>query len=213
MNNRLIQVLASLAAACAIHTNAHAQQRPTDPLNSATQCFKGGEFHYENKDRLPPNATTRTIEMAAGPAHVSTADGYRLMIFRQSKSPLVNLKIERSADGQFAADRATIIAQMEEIAGNVQPAHHMQVETSTRDGIAIAAINNPSIDRSPGIISMVTLFDAASNTIATAYMLNQRPPLREFANDADYVVLRERFIDALSACLARTARVTDSAAD
>lgn len=59
--------------------------------------------------------------MAAGERPVSTADGYRLMLFRRSRLPLVNLKIERSAAGQFAADRETIVAYMQEMSASSRP--------------------------------------------------------------------------------------------
>lgn len=182
---------------------ANAQQRPTDPLNSATQCFSSGEFHYKDLDRLPVTVKSRTINLATGPVQVSTADGYRLMIYRSSVAPLVNLKIERSAEGQFAADRTALIAQLTEGAGSVKP-EKLNVETTTQNGIEVVAVSFPSIEKAPGIIGVVLLMDAKSGTVATANILNQQKKNREFANDAEYLAMRDRFINTLSACIART---------
>jgi len=180
---------------------AAAQDRPSDPLNSLTMCVNDMGFHFDRKDRLPIGTTFRMVNSSAGQSRVSTADGYRLMMYRKSSSPLVNLKLERSADGQFNADRDVIIAQMKAIASQTKPPNQVNLEISMRDGIEILALNNPSIDHSPGVISFYTLFDARSNTVATAYLLNQRPEIREYSNDVEYAVLRNQFIDLLINCL------------
>lgn len=193
-----------LVPALLITLGAIAQERAGDPLNALTKCVNDGEFHSDKKDRLPIGATSRAVNSSAGAARVSTADGYRLIMYRKSSSPLVNLKLERSAEGQFSADRDLIIAQMKDISSQTKPPHQVNLEMSTRGGIEIFALNNPSVDQSPGVISFYTLFDARNNTVATAYLLNQRPEIREYANDVEYAVLRDRFIDLLSNCLAQS---------
>jgi hypothetical protein len=119
---------------------------------------------------------------------------------------LVNLKLERSAEGRFAADRAAIVAQMEKMAASTKAPHQVALETSMRNGIEVLALNNPSIDHSSGVISLYTLMDARSGTVATAYVLNQRAEIREYANDSDYSALRDRFIGVVSDCMSRTAQ-------
>lgn len=148
-------------------------------------------------------ARFRMIKLSSGPVHVSTADGYRLMIYRKSSSPLVNLKIERSAEGRFAEDRRSIIDQMKEIAAGTKPPDQIDLETSTQKGIELLAINNRDIDNVSGVISMYTLLDAANGNVATVYLLNQRPEVREYASNAEYAELRDRFIGLLSDCMAR----------
>jgi hypothetical protein len=190
--------LALLAGA----TAAQAQDRSGDPLQGLTQCFKGGEFHAEGTYRMSPSVVSRKVDTTTGPMYVSIADGYRLMIYRKSTSPFVNLKIERSVAGQFSADRDAILKQMATLAGGGRSTDLPPVETSTMNGIEIVAINNPPMT-TPGVISMYQLFDAASGTIATAHLLNQEGPAREFNSEAAYGALRDKFIGVLSACLAR----------
>lgn len=136
---------------------------------------------------------------------VSTADGYRLMISRKSSSPLVNLKIERSAEGRFTDDRLLLIDQMREIAAGSKPPYQVSLETSVQNGIEVLAINNRDIDHVSGVISMYTLLDAANGNVATAYLLNQRPEVREYASYEEYAELRDRFIGLLAGCMARAA--------
>ncbi|MEG0886071.1 MAG: hypothetical protein RSH52_33030, partial [Janthinobacterium sp.] len=101
MKHRHLLALPMLVAALA----AQAQDRTADPLGPLAQCINRSQFQFKTQDRLPASASTRVVKMAAGERRVSTADGYRLMLFRKSSLPLANLKIERSAEGQFAADR------------------------------------------------------------------------------------------------------------
>jgi hypothetical protein len=181
---------------------AHAQDRSADPLQRITQCFRGGEFHAEGTYRLSESVVSRQVDTATGPMRVSIDDGYRMMIYRKSTAPIVNLLIERSAAGQFASDRDAIARHMAALAAGSQPPEKVDVENSALNGIDIIAINKPAMD-TPGVISMVQLFDASTGTIATAHVLNQQGPAREFGSAAEYAVLRDRFIGALSACMAR----------
>lgn len=200
MNHRQLLVLPLLVAALA----AQAQERTADPLAPLAQCINRSEFQFRQQDRLPLSATSRVIKMKAGERRVSTADGYRLMLFHKSSLPFVNLKIERSAAGGFAADRETIVAQMQEMSANSKPPQLVPLETDARQGVEVLGLNNPYIMHSSGVISLYTLLHAASGTVATAYLLNQPADKREFATDAQYLALRDQFIAALAACMADT---------
>ena len=168
-----------------------------DALQGISHCFDTGEFHARTSDHRTAGVPWREVQTTTGPAQVSVVDGYRLMIYRESSEPLVNLKLERSADGKFAADRAAIASQM--AAASAKSA--VRVENSSQEGIEIVAINNPALG-TPGVISMVTLSDAATATIATAYILNQAPAVREYKEQAAYDALRDRFVTALAGCMA-----------
>jgi hypothetical protein len=183
----------------------HAQDRSTDPLRGVAHCFDTGEFKVKSRDRLPATSTSRMVDTDTGPMPVSTADGYRLMVYRASAEPLVNLKIERSAAGKFDADRDAILRQLAALSARVKPPYQLPVETSTQSGIDIAALNKPAIGTA-GVISLVQLFDAASGTIATAAILNQAPAVREYASQEAYDTLRDRFVATLASCMAQPPR-------
>jgi hypothetical protein len=185
---------------------AQAQDRTADPLAPLAQCINRSEFKFKTQDRLPAGATARVVKMAAGARQISTADGYRLMLFRKSRLPFVNLKIELSAEGQFAADRETIVAQMQEMAATGKPQQQLPLETDTRDGVEVLGLNKTSIAQAPGIISLYSLLHGASSTVATAYILNQPADPRDFSTDAQYQALRDQFLASLVACIADTAQ-------
>lgn len=198
MKFRLLLAIPMLLAAQATHS----QDRRADPLAPLAQCINRGEFQFKTQDRLPASATTRVVKTAAGERRVSTADGYRLMLFRKSSLPLANLKIERSAEGQFAADRETILAQMQEMSASSKPPHQVPLETDARQGVEVLGLNQASIAQAQGILSLYTLLHAASGTVATAYVLNQPADPRDFATDAQYQALRTQLIASLVSCLA-----------
>ena len=202
MNHRHLLAIPVLLATLGVH----AQDRTADPLAPLAQCINRSQFQFRTQDRLPAGATTRIVKMAAGDRQISTADGYRLMLFRKSSLPFVNLKIERSAEGQFAADRETIVAQMREMAARGKLPQQLPLETDARDGVEVLGLNNASIAQAQGIISLYTLLHAASGTVATAYLLNQPADPRDFATDAQYQALRTQLIASLVSCMADPAQ-------
>ncbi|MEG1055019.1 MAG: hypothetical protein RSF79_23625 [Janthinobacterium sp.] len=202
MKHRHLLALPMLVAALA----AQAQDRTADPLGPLAQCINRSQFQFKTQDRLPASATTRIVKMKAEERRVSTADGYRLMLFRKSSLPFVNLKIERSAAGQFASDRDTIVAQMQEMSAGSKPPHQVPLETDARDGVEVLGLNQASIAQAQGIISLYTLLHAASGTVATAYLLNQPADPRDFVTDAQYQTLRTQLIATLASCMADPAQ-------
>jgi hypothetical protein len=119
------------------------------------------------------------------------------MLAFPATDPLVNLKVERSVAGQYAADRQVILDQMNAMARR-GPANGRGVERRTEQGVEIVALHNPSL--AGGIPGMVTLFDDAQEVILTAYLLTQKR--RAFQNFEEYQTLRDRFVGDLAACMA-----------
>jgi len=149
--------------------------------------------------RWPARSDHRLVPTAQGERRISVADGYRVILLTGPRAPFVNLKIEKSSPGQFAADREGVLAQMQALSDRrLPPAKALQI--SMRDGVEIFALDQPSINvRGP--ISFYTLLVARADLIATAHVLNQTPDVRTFSTMAEYEVLRERFIDELVLCL------------
>lgn len=187
---------------CFLFLGAQAQDRATDPLGPLTQCIGRSQFQFKKLDRLPARLTTRDVQTRAGMMQVSTVDGYRLILYRQSVEPLVNLKIERSAEGKFAADHQVLSTQMQELTVNSKTGQVVPLELGMRHGVEVLGLNSPSPAQASGVISLYTLMHAASGTVASIYMLGQPPASREFATDAEYQAIREQFIDVLAACMA-----------
>lgn len=197
MNHRSVLISALAFASAALP--AAAQQPSADPLAPIAQCMAKGQFKVAELQRRTATAPTRQVEGPDGPASVSVADGYRLMLHKSSKAPLVNLKIELSAQGRFGSDRDAILAQYGAMAKR-GPAGTAPARSEIA-GVEIIDLTAPSIERS-GPISMVTLADERSGTIATAYILSQPRDARDYANLEEFTALRDRFTRELAACLA-----------
>jgi hypothetical protein len=83
------------------------------------------------------------VTTAAGPQRVSVADGYRLVLESGPGMPFVTLKVERSAPGAFAADRAAVRAQMPTFSDRLGPSDK-RLQIITREGVEIVALNEPT---------------------------------------------------------------------
>lgn len=193
--------LFALLAAGLLAAPAPAQERTTDPLGGLAHCFDDGEFRVASRLRLPASKQFREVQTRNGAARVSTVDGYRLTLYKDSPAPLVNLKVEKSAEGQFDADRAAVLAYME-LFSDTRSAGASPLEVTRQDGVEVMALNQPGID-SGGPLSFYSFVHQASGTIGTAYILAQPAPLREFHDYAEYTSLRDRFVGKLVRCMAQ----------
>lgn len=169
-------------------------------LAAYTRCPFEGQLAAVAVDRAAGVATPRTVETASGGRPVSVADGYRVMLAFPATRPFVNLKVERSVAGQYAADKQTVIDQMQYMADRT-PAHTIALTRRMQDGIDVAALDNPAL--TAAVIGFYTLFDDAHGIIATAYLLNQAPEQRAFKTLDEYGVMRDRFVRNMTACMAR----------
>lgn len=180
---------------------AVAQERAADPLGGLARCFDDGDFRVASSTRLPTTKQFREVQTRDGAARVSTVDGYRLMLHKNSAAPLVNLKVEKSADGRFEQDRAAVLAYME-LFSDSRGEGAKPLEVTRQDGVEVMALNQPGIDGG-GPLSFYSFTHQASGVIGTAYILSQPASLREFHNYAEYTSLRDRFVGKLVHCMAQ----------
>lgn len=200
----MIPLALALAAATVLAIccpEAMAQERSGDPLGKLAHCFDDGEFRVASMDRLPENKRFREVATVAGTAQVSTADGYRMLLHQRSKAPLVNLKLEKSADGRFEQDRGAVLAHME-LFSDSRTDNAQGLEVTTRDGVEVMALNKPRIDAG-GPLSFYSFAHQRSGTIGTAYILSQPEAVREFKTYDEYTSLRDRFVGKLVRCMAQ----------
>lgn len=199
MNQRSVLALALALAA----VPAAARQAGADPLGPIAQCIAKGQFRSAETLRRANQDPTRQVEGPNGPATVSVADGYRVMLHKAGKAPLVNLKIELSAPGQFRQDRDAILAQYGVMAKRAAAAGAAPAAAARSEinGVEVFDLTSPTIDRG-GPLSMVTLAHEASGVIGTAYVLSQPKDVREYANMEEYTALRDQFTRELAVCMA-----------
>jgi hypothetical protein len=200
---RLLSVVAAGWMVCSI---AVAADRSDDSLRPIVDCMKRGRLSLvdEATKRWPADADHRMVTTAAGPRRVSVADGYLLLLESGFATPFVNLKLERSAAGSFADDRAAVLAQMQMFSDRLGPSDK-RLQISERDGIEIMALNEPTTAVS-GAIGVYSLFVARADLVATVYIVNQPSDRRRIVSMSEYEALRDRLIDDLVACLKQVRR-------
>ncbi|KQQ96266.1 hypothetical protein [Massilia sp. Leaf139] len=169
-----------------------------DALASPAACPWQDDLKPVSFTRVP-GPFTRTVDTDAGKQSVSVAMGQRVMLAYPGTDPFVNLKLERSVAGHYAADKAAIMAQLRMIERKAPPESGDRVQRVER-GLEVVALNNRTL--TPGVVSMVVWFDDVHGVIATAYLLNQKPERRAFQNFEEYAILRDRFIGDYTACMA-----------
>ena len=191
------KVFGALLAASLLH--AAPAVAAQSALLSYAGCPLGGNLTAVSiNPRTAGAPPTRTVDADTSKQAVSVADGLRVMLAFPDTDPFVNLKVERSVPGHYAADKQLILDQLHTMAKR-KPGAAGAVERSVDKGIDIAALNNPRLDGG-GVVSMYTLFDDRQEVIATAYLLNQKR--RAFQSYEEYRGLRDRFIGDLTTCMA-----------
>jgi hypothetical protein len=199
-NITMKKILGALLVASLFH--AAPAMAAQSALLSYAGCPLGGNLRAVSiNPRTAGAPPERSADSDSAKQAVSVADGVRVMLAFPESDPFVNLKIERSVPGHYAADKQIILDQLESMARRKRGAAG-KVERSMDRGIDIAALNNSTLEG--GIVSMVTLFDERQEIIATAYLLNNRR--RAFQTFEEYQGLRDRFIGDLTSCMALLSR-------
>ena len=153
---------------------------------------------------------------------VSVQDGYRAMYLFPGSQYFANVKVERSAAGQFEADRDVIeralrhecqrklinveefVAQKPAVREKLESIRmpgrpYLEVEQGESHGIEYLACTENAIGLISSTISQVQLFIPAKRITVTAYLLKQQK--MHFTTIQQFRELRDAFIDSYAAFL------------
>lgn len=194
------QLLGVLLLAPLLHIPAAAAAAQQSALAAYTQCPLSANLKATSILRGAVMPRERKVDTGAGQRTISVADGYKAMFAFPDTADFVNLKVERSVAGRYAADKQAVLDQMQQMVKRAPAGSGTGIERSNADGIDIAAINNTALVN--GVISFYTLFDDKQEVIATAYLLNQDPKRRAFQSFEQYKTLRDGFVRDFTACMA-----------
>lgn len=194
----LLAPLLHLAPALANHAlSAHATCPATGDLTVVSTTIRPGPW-------------MRKVDTDTGKQEVSVAMGVRMILAFPGTDPFVNLKLERSVAGRYAADKAAILAHMQAIARRAPP-ESGDFTRRVDQGIEVVALDNRTL--TPGIVSMVVLFDDRHGVVATAYLMNPKPQRRAFQTIGEYVSLRNRLVADQTTCMASIGGLAPQAFD
>ena len=153
---------------------------------------------------------------------VSVQDGYRAMYLFPGSQYFANVKVERSAAGQFEADRDVIeralrhecqrklinveefVAQKPAVREKLESIRmpgrpYLEVEQGEAHGIEYMACTENAIGLISSTISQVQLFIPAKRITVTAYLLKQQK--MHFTTIQQFRELRDAFINSYTAFL------------
>ena len=153
---------------------------------------------------------------------VSVQDGYRAMYLFPGSQYFANVKVERSAAGQFEADREVMdralrhecqrklinveefVAQKSAVREKLESIRmpgrpYLEVEQGEAHGIEYLACTENAIGLISSTISQVQLFIPAKRITVTAYLLKQQK--MHFTTIQQFRELRDAFIDSYAAFL------------
>jgi hypothetical protein len=184
-----------------------------DALRPLTRCDFADGLRIVAADRAPAEIRQRQVMTARGPRAVSLADGYRVMLAYPGSDYFANVKIELSQEPRYPDDKDAIVDNMQYLANQSSREARAKVAVERRSykGFDSYAVNFPTIDffipNNPptlggGPVGTYVLFDETRKVIVTVYFLNQRPERRRFKTIEEWRVLRDRFLDSYTTCLA-----------
>jgi len=153
---------------------------------------------------------------------VSVQDGYRAMYLFPGSQYFANVKVERSAAGQFEADREVMdralrhecqrklinveefVAQKPAVREKLESIRmpgrpYLEVEQGEAHGIEYLACTENAIGLISSTISQVQLFIPAKRITVSAYLLKQQK--MHFTTIQQFRELRDAFIDSYAAFL------------
>lgn len=163
----------SLAVALAFSLGASpaAQaQRPEGTLEPVVDCVSRGDWQVLERSRLPEHVRARRVDTLQGPARVSLADGWRLLLAPPGgTAPSLNVKIERSMPAHFDADRAALRAQMAYFVSRAPAALPLHDETT--GNVSLLMLRRPDLV-SRGAMGVATLTNAATQLVVSATFLD-----------------------------------------
>ncbi|MBL7718926.1 MAG: hypothetical protein JNL72_08830 [Flavipsychrobacter sp.] len=153
-------------------------------FNDATGLTK------DKTDRLPEGfERQRAVPTAAGDVMVSRSDGYRVLYNNPKNVPFVNLKIERSEDGQYEEDQKKLM-------DNIRYFSQLEGHTFQKlefNGYAIYGSSRTSIEKGSFLGTFVMF--PGDGVAVYFYLQNLRAGYRHFETTEEYERLRDTFIE------------------
>ena len=138
---------------------------------------------------------------------VSVTTGHRLMYaYRNAGYFFANVKIEQSNAAEYVRDKEVIERHLRSLRSTEDT--NSVYSRRVMNGMPLHSYEANVLDEG-GVIGIYTAFADRDHLVITAYLLNQGEKNRRFHTLAEYRILRDRFLDDLTACVTRA---SDSAA-
>jgi hypothetical protein len=173
----------------------------TPDLKPYTQCKLGNEFQIFRVDGPAVDFAWPT-PTKNGDVQIKVDMGYRVLINYMQTELFGNLKVERLPKDTYAKEKADILSSLAYLAA--EPYNDGQVRSEIKNGVTLYGINRKKLEG--GVLSIYNLFQDDAQIVVTMYLLNDYPETRKFGTIDQYAVVRDKFLNAYTACVAQNLR-------
>lgn len=188
--------LLSLALACAA-AGARADLATLKPYASCDGFADG--IRVKREARRPVDEPPyREVTAKGVTRRISVIDGIRVVYAAPEKHPLADLKVEASDPAKYAEDKRELQRMFEAAALSEGPGAYRKLEGRGYTGQEVV---KPALGGS--MLAITQLFFDADKVVVSIYFPNTPELGRSFANHAQFVDLRAKFMQRYLDCLGR----------
>ena len=195
MNLNKIILISLLSLSCLSHGQ----------INQCYISYSGTKkLNVKGADKLPKTAAiSRELKSDSGIVEVSRIAGYRVLYYNKKKAPFVNLKVEKSAKGEYETDKKHLLWNLQYLGKNSSGLESKEVTEYEVNGYIIYGINRSSIEKGSNLGTYI-MFPGSDITVYF-YFNNLKPKHRTIKSLDGFKKVRDLFFEEytehINACL------------
>jgi hypothetical protein len=189
-------ILLLLAVFLSLWAGRLSAQSVAGALEPYTSCRFSDGLQIVQVDSLPPDVRSRSVDTDSGPHQVNLEGGVRVMLAYPDTDFYANVKAELLPSANYPQLKQILLDGLQHLA----PGNTVNVALkSPINGLEVHGLDRNNLDG--GVLGIYLLIDNTAHIVTTIYLLNQEPQARKFQTLDEYHQLRDRFLDAYSACI------------
>jgi hypothetical protein len=143
----------------------------------------------------------RELDTSDGKRTVTRVDGYTVKFAYPNTDVFVNLKVEQSSPQSYAKDKETILEHMKWLLSRSKSIDGKELRQVIVNRIEVYGYDRNVLGL--GIVmGLYVFFEDRSHKVITIYFLNQRPNKRQPQTIEEYRLLRDKFLNQYTRCVA-----------
>lgn len=195
-----MQKLALAAIAVIVTALTASAQQALKAMEAKTKaCSLPGDTNFVQTDIID-QPLTRPVKIASGQVPVMVQSGMRVLVAHADGSPFANVKVETVAPDDWKGTTKTLADSMDYMVTSSPGVAPLAANGQAVHGFEIHGLERKKMEG--GVLSIYEMFRESDHIVITAYLLNHDDPSPYKSMD-DFFKLRDKFVDAYTACLAK----------
>jgi hypothetical protein len=195
----LLRMFRTLVISVALSCAALGQASPKVPARFDTCTFPDG-LMIVAEDELPAANTTRSVNTASGRKQIEMLTGKRIGFAYPDTDFFANVKVEILPAPSWATEKADLKASLDYLAASSPGVMPSPKSGTTINGWEFSGIERTKLEG--GVVGSYLLFNDATQTVVTVYLLNQDPDRRKYQSLDEFKSLRDSFLATYTRCVA-----------